>query len=294
MVMNYLLVAILLLVCFPAVGSDLKLEGPLRQGGLVTGSLEPGSRVYFAGRPVRVGPGGNFVLGLGRKAPPEVSLAWRGPDGTFQQRLLEVAQRQYGVQRINGLPSRKVHPNEEALERIRREQERVEQARSQFTALAAYRGEFSWPIKGPITGVYGTRRVLNGAPRQPHFGVDIAAPTGTTVRAPAAGVVQLVESDLYFSGGTLVLDHGHGVTSSFLHLSAFLVTEGERVTRDQPIAEVGATGRVTGPHLDWRINWFDHRLDPALLAGPMPDSGKEATGRGDEHHPGRIGAKPCR
>jgi murein DD-endopeptidase MepM/ murein hydrolase activator NlpD len=248
----------------------MRLAGELRQGALLTGKTEPGTRVFFAGRPVQLGPQGGFVVGLGRQAPAEVPLAWTEPDGAFHLRLLDVAQRHYGVQRINGLPGRLVNPDDAALRRIRREQERVEAARQRFSPLSAYRRGFDWPLTGPVTGVYGTRRVLNGEPRQPHYGIDIAVPTGTVIRAPAGGVVRLVAEDLYFSGGTLILDHGHGVTSSFLHLSAFLVGEGERVAKGQAIARVGASGRVTGAHLDWRVNWFDQRLDPALLAGPMP------------------------
>ena len=129
---------------------------------------------------------------------------------------------------------------------------------------------FIWPSQGPISGVYGSQRILNGKPRRPHFGVDVAGPVGTPVVAPAGGVVTLAHPDMYFSGGTLVIDHGHGLSSAFLHLSRILVKEGQRVEQGEPIAEIGATGRVTGAHLDWRMNWFEQRIDPQLLAGPMP------------------------
>lgn len=131
---------------------------------------------------------------------------------------------------------------------------------------------FIWPSIGPISGVYGSQRILNGQPRRPHFGVDVAAPTGTPVRAPAAGIITLAHPDMYFSGGTVILDHGHGVSSSFLHLSRIHVQVGQRVEQGELIAEIGATGRVTGPHLDWRMNWFGQRIDPALLVGAMPAS----------------------
>jgi murein DD-endopeptidase MepM/ murein hydrolase activator NlpD len=265
------LAALLGLIAAPATA--LELNGEPRQGALLTGRAEPGSRVVFAGRPVRLGPRGHFVVGLGREAPPTVELTWRAPDGPRHRRTVAVGQRSFGVQRIDGLPSHLVHPGQAALDRIRREQARVRQARRGFTPLSGYRQGFAWPLEGPVTGVYGTRRVLNGEPRQPHFGIDIAAAAGTPVRAPAAGIVRLAAPDLYFSGGTLILDHGHGVTSSLLHLSAFRVRTGERVRKGEIIAEVGATGRVTGAHLDWRVNWFDRRLDPALLAGPMPQAG---------------------
>jgi murein DD-endopeptidase MepM/ murein hydrolase activator NlpD len=123
---------------------------------------------------------------------------------------------------------------------------------------------------GPITGVYGSQRVYNGVPKNPHYGVDYAAPTGTEVVAPAAGIVRLAHPDLFYSGGTMIIDHGHGLSSSFLHLSGLLVAEGARVTRGQPIALVGATGRATGPHLDWRMNWHQQRIDPQLVLETLP------------------------
>ena len=133
---------------------------------------------------------------------------------------------------------------------------------------------FIWPAKGRISGVYGSQRILNGQPRRPHFGVDVAAPVGTEVRAPADGVVTMVHSDMFYSGGTMILDHGHGLSSSFLHLHRILVKKGQRIRQGDLIAEIGATGRVTGPHLDWRINLFAKRLDPQLLVSEMPDTVK--------------------
>ena len=131
---------------------------------------------------------------------------------------------------------------------------------------------FIWPLQGPITGVYGSQRILNGEPRRPHFGVDVAAPTGTPVVAPADAIVTLVHPDMYFSGGTLIMDHGHGLSSTFIHLHKVLVEEGQVVKQGDVVAEVGATGRVTGPHLDWRMNLFTVRIDPELLVPPMPQA----------------------
>jgi len=248
----------------------LELQGELRQGGLVTGQVEPGTTVRFDGQPVPVTPDGTFLIGFGRSSPEHLALRLRGPGGQLRHHTLEVDQRDYPTQRIDGLPERKVHPKPEDLERIRRDQARVKAARDHTSDLEAFKAGLTWPVKGPVTGVYGTRRILNGAPRQPHFGVDIAAPAGTPVRAPAGGVVRLAAPDLFFSGGTLILDHGQGLTSSFLHLRRFHVAAGDRVDQGQVIAEVGATGRVTGAHLDWRINLRGKRLDPALAAGSMP------------------------
>ena len=141
-----------------------------------------------------------------------------------------------------------------------------------MAAIAAFLIEAA---DGRISGVYGSQRVLNGEPRRPHFGLDIAAPTGSPVKAPADGVITLAHPDMYYSGGTVILDHGQGLSSSFLHLSRILVAEGDEVSQGQVIAEVGATGRVTGAHLDWRMNWYDQRIDPQLLVGPMPELASE-------------------
>ncbi len=143
-------------------------------------------------------------------------------------------------------------------------------ARETLADRKDYAEGFGWPLTGRISGVYGSQRILNGEPRQPHYGVDVARPTGTVVTAPAPGVVTLVEADLYYSGGTLIIDHGRGLSSTFIHLSEILVEPGQQVETGDAIAKVGATGRATGPHLDWRMNLGPVRLDPALLAGPMP------------------------
>ena len=191
------------------------------------------------------------------------------PGGGHARRDLLVAQREYRIQRIDGLPPRKVTPTAEDMVRIREEYALVRKARSRVDERQDFLGGFVWPAEGRISGVYGSQRILNGVPKRPHFGVDIAAPVGTVVRAPADGVVTLTHDDMFFSGGTLIVDHGHGLSSTFIHLNRILVKEGDRVRQGDPIAEIGATGRVTGPHLDWRINLLDARLDPQLLVGPM-------------------------
>ena len=250
---------------------SVHLEGPRVQGGLVRGRVAPGSVVEFEGERVRVSKDGWFLIGFGRDAPPKAVLSVVFPDGRRQRYGLAVKPREYRIQRIDGLPPGKVTPrSKEALARIRREVAMVKRARTVDDPRTDFLGGFRWPTKGPISGVYGSQRILNGEPRQPHYGVDIAVPTGTKALAPAAGVVTLAHPDMFFSGGTLIVDHGHGLSSAFLHLSRILVKKGQRVAQGQPIAEVGATGRVTGPHLDWRINLFGRRIDPELLVGPMP------------------------
>ena len=255
-----------------AAEAGVRLEGQSSQGGLLRGRVAPGSAVTLDGAPVRVSEEGWFLVGFGRDAPPEAVLTATFPDGRRERRVLRIEPREYRIQRIDGLPPGKVTPrSEEDLARIRAEVAMVKKARLVDDPRTDFLDGFRWPVKGRITGVYGSQRILNGQPRRPHYGIDIAAPAGTKVLAPAAGVVTLTHPDMFFSGGTLILDHGHGLSSAFLHLSRILVEVGERVAQGQPIAEVGSTGRSTGPHLDWRINLFDRRIDPMPLAGPMPE-----------------------
>jgi len=171
---------------------------------------------------------------------------------------------------VDGLPPKTVTPDPEALERIRKEAGQVTAARAWRDQRTDYEDGFAWPASGRISGVYGSQRVLNGEPRRPHFGLDIAAPEGSPVYAPADGIVTMTHPDMYFSGGTIILDHGQGLSSSFLHLSRILVESGTPVKKGDLIAEVGATGRASGPHLDWRMNWLNRRVDPQLLLEGRP------------------------
>ena len=266
------LVALLPFAVAPAAQTGLRLDGPRIQGGLLRGQVAPGSTVELGGVPVRVSQDGWFLIGFGRDAPPEAELAVVFPDGRRERQVLKVEPREYRIQRIDGLPPGKVTPrSEEDLARIRAEVGMVKRVRSIDDPRTDFLDGFRWPVKGRISGVYGSQRILNGEPRRPHYGIDIAAPAGVKVLAPAGGVVTLAHPDMFFSGGTLIVDHGHGLSSAFLHLSRILVEVGERVAQGQPVAEVGSTGRSTGPHLDWRMNLFDRRVDPSLLAGPMPE-----------------------
>lgn len=261
----------LLLGLWALPAAAFELSGEVIQGGLIQGRVAPGAEVRYEGRSLRVSDEGVFILGLGRDAAATGTLEVSYPDGRMEQRTLAVAPREYLIQRIDGLPRRKVTPRQEDLERIRAESRQARAARERDDPRTDFLDGFQWPVTGIITGVYGSQRILNGEPRRPHYGIDIAAPTGTPVEAPAPGVVTLVHPDMFFSGGTLILDHGHGLSSTFLHLERILVEEGQRVAQGEVIAEVGATGRVTGAHLDWRMNHFEERIDPALVAGPMPE-----------------------
>jgi murein DD-endopeptidase MepM/ murein hydrolase activator NlpD len=261
--------ATVFLIAAGAQAGKLELQGEPVQGALIIGRTEPGSTVKIDGAAVRVSKDGVFLLGFGRDAPGKARLDAVFPDGSRTGRDLLVAKRTYKVQRIDGLPPKKVTPSEEDMVRIRKEYALIRNARDRDDAREDFLGGFEWPARGRISGVYGSQRILNGVPRRPHFGVDVAAPVGTLVYAPADGLVTLAHNDMFFSGGTLIVDHGHGLSSSFLHLNAILVKEGDRVRQGDPIAKIGATGRVTGPHLDWRMNLMGARLDPQLLVGPM-------------------------
>lgn len=270
--MRLILTLLALLAPFAAAAAELRLDGNLSQGGLVIGRAAAGATVALDGRKVRVAPDGLFVIGFHRDAPPAAELVVTGPDGGVERRTLAVAPRSYDIQRIDGLPPRMVTPPPEVLERIRRENARIAALREIDRPEALFRSGFAWPAVGRISGVYGSQRILNGEAKQPHYGVDIAAPVGTPVKAPADGVVVLAEKDLYYTGGTVILDHGHGLSSAFLHLSEVTAKVGDRLRQGDVLGTLGATGRVTGPHLDWRMNWFEARIDPQLLVPPMPGS----------------------
>lgn len=263
-----------LAVCFAvdAGAGTLEIGGDFTQGGMVQGRTDPGAEVRLGKQAVRVSPDGRFVFGFGRDHGPSVELTVRYPGGGGETRALSIKPRDYRIQRIDGLPKRKVTPNQDDLKRIRAENKRIAEVRALDTPETLFAGDWIWPTRGRISGVYGSQRILNGEPRRPHYGIDIAAPAGDPVVAPAPGIVRMAERDLFFTGGTVMLDHGHGVTSVYSHLKDVTVAVGEKVGVGDKIGTVGSTGRSTGPHLDWRINWFRERLDPALLVGPMPNS----------------------
>ena len=249
------------------------LQGNPIQGGMLWGQTESTAEVRFGHRRVPVLPDGHFLLGLGRDMPASVELVVK-VEATCRQ-IVAVAGRDYRVQRIEGVPQQTVTPSDEHLERIRAEREKVRAAKSRrlpsTDGLLAVQQGFVWPVTGRISGVYGSQRIYNGTPGTPHYGVDVARPEGTPVLAPAAGEVTLAEPDLFYSGGTVILDHGYGFSSSFLHLSEVSVSVGDRLAPGDLVGAIGATGRATGPHLDWRMSWFNQRIDPQLLVPPMPE-----------------------
>ncbi len=264
-ILVFLLMMMGTLVCSAAV----ELQGSFTQGGLVFGKTMPGAQVQHDGEKVPVSPDGDFVIGFSREASETSELRVRLPDGGQERRQLQIAKREYDIQRIDGLPERKVTPKKEDQTRIETDRAAVKRARARLDQRIDFLQGFEWPAKGRITGVYGSQRILNGKPKWPHYGVDIAGPVGKPVHAPADGIVTLAHPDMFYSGATLIMDHGHGLSSTFLHLHKILVREGQRVRKGQIVAEMGASGRVTGPHLDWRMNLRGKRVDPQLLVGPM-------------------------
>ena len=253
-----------------AEAASLAIDRNPEQGGMVIGRTEPGCALFMDTAEVRVAADGHFILAFGRDHIPWALLRVMCPDGTQRRQALPVAGRDWDEQHIDGVPPAMVTPDEAALARIRADAAKVAAARAADSALEGWREALAWPVVGPVTGVYGSRRVLNGEPRRPHFGIDIAAPAGTPVRAAASGRVSLAEP-LYLSGGTAIVDHGLGLSTSYLHLAEIAVAPGDLVARGDVIGTVGATGRATGAHLDWRLNWFETRLDPERAAGPMPE-----------------------
>jgi murein DD-endopeptidase MepM/ murein hydrolase activator NlpD len=265
------------LAALAAVGAPARAEAALRgqfvQGTLIRGRGEPGARVSLDGKSLTLSAGGDFAFGFAydRTKPAELKIV--APDGRSEERTIAPAVRAYKIQRIDGLPDKFVEPPPSVLARIARDNKLIGAARARDTDEAWFAADFAWPVKGPITGVYGSQRILNGVPKRPHFGVDIAAGEGKTIRAPVGAIVSMAENDLYFTGGTVILDHGRGVSTSYLHMSRLDVKVGDRLAQGDPIGAIGHTGRATGPHLCWRLNWFQERLDAALVVPEMPKQG---------------------
>ena len=245
-------------------------RGKFTQGGLIVMQLQPHTQVFLNDAPIDV-LDNQAVIGFGRDAPLQQKLKFVDMAAKTQTAVLELTlrPRDYQIQRIEGLPQKMVTPPAEALEKIRRQGKIKRAARAQSVRQTWFAEPFVWPVEGPISGVYGSQRFYNGEPRRPHFGVDIAAPRKTPVRAPASGRVSLAETDMYFEGGLIFIDHGLSVTSVFMHLDSVNVAVGDIVQQGDVIGRVGSTGRSTGPHLDWRMYWQQQRIDPALLVPPM-------------------------
>lgn len=262
---------------FDDPASSVALTGGLVQGGLVFGQTLPGAKATLDGEPVMVSEDGRFLLGFGRDHGKSALLVITHVDGSIVRRALDIADREFPVDRIDGLDQSKVSGfTEEQLAKIAADKEKKDAARATTAASPFWTAGFSWPVTGRISGVFGSQRILNGEAKTPHSGVDVAAATGTPVKAPATGIVRLADSDMYFEGGLVFIDHGQRLESAFLHLSRIDVKPGDRVEAGQVIGAVGATGRATGPHMHWSLKWMGTLVDPQLVAGEMPQA--EAAG----------------
>ena len=249
---------------------NVVLNGKFTQGALLRGQAPAGAKVTLNGETVQTNKDGKFVVGFEREAPLQQTLVVKLDNGQKWQRDITLEKREYNIQRIDGLEQKMVSPPAEVTARIKKDNINVANARSGNTDLDALFTRFEWPAKGVISGVYGSQRILNGVPKWPHYGLDIANETGTPVYAPVDGVVTMAD-DLYYSGNTLILDHGMCVFSTFLHMDTITVEVGETVKQGEQIGTIGSTGRSTGPHLDWRINLGNTRLDPQTIISGSPE-----------------------
>ena len=244
------------------------LNGKITQGALMRGRVAPSSNVYLDGERLSLSSKGDFAFGFAYDRTKSAILKLEHAGAPAEEQELKPVIREYKVQKINGLPEKFVDPPQGVMARIERDNKLIGAARSRNTDEAWFVDDFAWPVRGPVTGVFGSQRILNGVPKRPHFGLDIAASEGKPIYAPVGAIVSMADSDLYFTGGTVTLDHGRGISTSYLHMSRIDVKVGDRIEKGQVIGAIGKTGRATGPHLCWRLNWFQERLDPALVLGP--------------------------
>jgi len=261
------LVVVLALFALPA--HALELHGAFKQGGLVIGKSVPGAHVTLDGEAVDTATDGAFVIGFGRDAKAKAVLKVTTPGGEAKERIMAIAKQDYKIQRIDGLPARKVTPKPEDVARIKADNAKIWRVRASISDEARFLTGFRWPVTGPISGVFGSQRILNGKPKSPHNGVDIAAPRGSTITAPCDGVVALVHRNMFYTGKTVMIDHGLGLTTVYAHMDDIFVVEGQVLKQGDPIGTVGKTGRVTGPHLHWGMTWKSVHLDPMLATGAM-------------------------
>ena len=243
----------------------IEFEGKFIQGHFILGKTDPGAKIQIDKKNVRVSKDGFFAFGLGRDRKNDVIIT-ETLNGIRNQFIKKVLKREYKIQRIDGLPEKKVTPPKEVYDRIRKENKLIGRARAIDTNLTYFKDQFITPVDNAIiTGVYGSQRILNGKPRWPHYGLDYAQKTGTPIKAMLSGVVTLAEKDLYYTGATLIFDHGHGISTLYMHMNEIFVEMGQEVKKGDIIGTVGKSGRATGPHLDVRLNWFDVKLDPGSV-----------------------------
>jgi murein DD-endopeptidase MepM/ murein hydrolase activator NlpD len=254
-------ILLILAILFPLKVSAIEFIGNFSQGNFILGKTEPNTKIIINKTEVRVSEDGYFVFGIDRDRKYDLVIT-KIINGKKEKIIKKILKRKYKIQRIDGLPENKVTPPESVYKRIKAENNRIGEARAINSELNFFKDKFIMPVEGIITGVYGSQRILNGKPKWPHYGIDIAAKQGTEIISSATGVVTMAEDDLYYTGGTIIMDHGHGISTIYSHLENVLVSVGDKINQGDIIGTVGSTGRSTGPHLDFRINWFQTRLDP--------------------------------
>ena len=254
-------ILLILAILFPFNASAIEFIGNFSQGNFILGKTEPNSKIIVNKTEVRVSSDGYFVFGIDRDRKYDLVIT-KISNGKKEKIIKKILKRKYKIQRIDGLPENKVTPPESVYKRIKTENNKIGEARAINSELNFFKDKFIMPVEGIITGVYGSQRILNGKPKWPHYGIDIAAKQGTQIISSATGVVTMAEDDLYYTGGTIIMDHGHGISTIYSHLENVLVSVGDKINQGDVIGTVGSTGRSTGPHLDFRINWFQTRLDP--------------------------------
>ena len=252
---------ILFLFIFTTAASSIELQGEFFQVHFILGKTNSGAEILIDKKKINVSEDGYFVFGIDRDRKYDLVITeiFNGKKNNITKKILK---RDYNIQRIDGLPENKVTPPESVYKRIKEENNKIGEARAINSSLSFFKDTFIMPVNGVISGVYGSQRILNGIPKWPHYGIDIAAKKGTKIKSSATGIVTMAEPDLYYTGGTIIMDHGHGISTIYSHLDELYVKVGDKISQGDIIGTVGSTGRSTGPHLDFRINWFQTRLDP--------------------------------
>lgn len=260
----------LVLSCATASAESIQLSGRLEQGGIVFGTVDPGTQITVDGRAVSVSNRGRFIFGLDRNAKPSSTLVVRYADSGETTQVISVAPRDWLVERVDGLPQNTVTPNPKTVKRIQAEGGMIVAARNRTEPIPFFETGFLQPAQGRISGVFGSQRILNGQARSPHSGLDIAAPTGTPIVATADGIVSLVHDGMVLTGKTVMIDHGFGLDSVYIHMSEIKVEQGQAVRQGDPIGAIGMTGRTNGPHLHFGISWYGAKLDPQTVLAALP------------------------
>jgi murein DD-endopeptidase MepM/ murein hydrolase activator NlpD len=248
-------------IIFNTSANSIEFKGDFFQGHFILGKTNSGAEILIDKKKINVSEDGYFVFGIDRdrKYDLVITVIFNGKTNKITKKILK---RDYNIQRIDGLPESKVTPPESVYKRIKEENNKIGEARAINSSLNFFKDTFIMPVNGIISGVYGSQRILNGIPKWPHYGIDIAAKKGTKIKSSATGIVTMAEPDLYYTGGTIIMDHGHGISTIYSHLDELYVKVGDKISQGDIIGTVGSTGRSTGPHLDFRINWFQTRLDP--------------------------------